>query len=76
MSQSATPRLSELELPVPCPQCNRTTRILARDAAPGFAVRCAACGAAFELTTEDLGKLQQSLDDLTQTTRRFGGRQG
>lgn len=76
MTRSATPRLSELELPVPCPQCSRTTRIKARDAAPGFVIRCAACEAAFELTADDLRTLQQSLDDLTQTTRRFGGRQG
>ena len=70
------PKLSDMEVPVCCPKCSCTTQIRARAAAPGFVVVCAACGASFALTEEDLQKLQQGLDDLTQTTRRFGGRQG
>jgi tRNA(Ile2) C34 agmatinyltransferase TiaS len=69
------PRLSELEVPVPCPKCGQATKIPARAAAPGFEVRCAACGTTFALTDEDLKRLQKGLDDLTQTSRRFGGRQ-
>jgi hypothetical protein len=71
---NAMPSLSDMEVPVPCPKCNHTTQIKARAAAPGFVINCAACGAAFALTDEDLQRLQQGLDDLTQTSRRFGGR--
>jgi hypothetical protein len=73
---SAVPKLADLAVPVPCPDCSRTTQIGARDVVPGFVVKCAGCGVAFALTDEDIQRLQKGLDDLTQTSRRFGGRQG
>lgn len=68
------PKLNEMDVPVPCPVCQHTTRVQARAVAPGLVVECAACGAPFTLTEEDIQRLQKGLDDLTQTTRKFGGR--
>ncbi|MBN1771434.1 MAG: hypothetical protein JXB32_09245 [Deltaproteobacteria bacterium] len=63
-----------MDVSVPCPKCRHPTRIKARDVRPGLPVECDACGASFALTEEDLERLQKGLDDLTQTTRKFGGR--
>ncbi len=72
----AMPKLHDTEVPIVCPDCRGKTSIKGRDAVPGHVVKCAACGVAFALTDDDLKQLQQGLDDLEKTSRKYGGRRG
>lgn len=62
---------TEIEIPIKCPNCQRVAeKVRARHASGGRAVHCT-CGANVTLTGDGGPKMQQAMDQLAATLKRF-----